>query len=127
MAINRLAKAEKKKGVLVARFKETEEKYFNLVTALAQRQTHGMPVDELIRYEEHILFIKGQMRELEDEIADAEEQVVKARTHVLNKSKEKQIMEKLRDQQNLAWKLHLDKKETAQLDEIAVMRHDKKL
>ncbi len=127
MAINRLAEAEKKKSGLVARFKEKEETYLNLVATLAQRQTRGMPVDELIRYEEHILFIKGQMSELEGEITDAEELVVKARSHVLGKSKEKQIMEKLRDQQNLAWKLHLDKKETAQLDEIAVMRHDKKL
>ncbi len=126
MAVNRLAEAEKKRKLLYSKLQENEKRYSELLTLLAERQNNGMPVEELIRFEEHIIFLKTKIVALAEKVEDADEVVLRAKTHVLNKSKEKQIMEKLRDRQNLAWKLHLDKKETAMLDEIAVMSHDRK-
>ncbi len=126
MAVNRLAEAEKKRKLLYSKLQENEKRYSELLTLLAERQNNGMAVEELIRFEEHIIFLKAKIVELAEKVEDADEVVLRAKTHVLNKSKEKQIMEKLRDRQNLAWKLHLDKKETAMLDEIAVMSHDRK-
>ncbi len=126
MAVNRLAEEEQKKALLISEVHEIEKRYNNLISSLTERQNSGMAVDELIRYEDHIMYLKEQIEELKEKIIAADEHVMRAKSHVLNKSKEKQIMEKLRDRQNLAWKLHLEKKETAQLDEIAVMSHDKK-
>ncbi len=125
-AFNRLVEAEKKKSLLEAQLHEKEENYLNLKTSLEAMQVHGIDVNDLIRYEERIQYIKTQIADLTEKIIDADALVFKARTHVLTKSKEKQVMENLRDRQNLAYKQYLDKKEAAQMDEIAVMNYDRK-
>ncbi len=126
MAISRLVEAENNRMIIETKLRDKEKIYTDLITALAKLQTQGMDVNELIRYEERIFFIKTQITGLEEKLPDAEKLVLKARGYVLTKSKEKKIMEKLRDKQNLAWKQYLAKKEAAQLDEIAVMSHDRK-
>jgi flagellar FliJ protein len=44
---------------------------------------------------------------------------------LIKRSKERKVMEKLKTRQNQAWRAHLDKKEAAMLDEIAVIFHER--
>ncbi len=125
-AISRLVEAENNRMIIETKLRDKKKIYHYLITALAKLQSQGIDVSELIRYDERILYIQTQITGLEEKLHDAKELIVKARGYVLTKSKEKKIMEKLRDKQNLAWKQYLAKKEAAQLDEIAVMSHDRK-
>lgn len=125
-AINRLAEAERRMRIIENQFQRKNNAYHNLINELARRQSQPMDVADLIRYEEHIYYTADQLQDLKEKLDDAKELVMKARNHVLTKSKEKKVMEKLRDRQNLAWKQYLDKKEAATMDEIAVMRHNRK-
>jgi flagellar FliJ protein len=52
--------------------------------------------------------------------------VEKKRQHLLQASKNRKIIEKLEEQQNAAYKKHLDKLEAGMLDEIAVLSHEHK-
>jgi flagellar protein FliJ len=100
----------------------------SLLAELAGRseylQSEGMEITELIRYEERILQVKANTKAIAKTLAEKAEMVLHERQNLINRANERQIMERLKEQQNKAWAAFLDKKETAMLDEIALLRHD---
>ncbi len=99
-----------------------------VLAKLAARSEHlqsaGMEITELIRYEERILQVKANTRAIAKTLAEKAEMVLRERQNLINRANERQIMERLKERQNKAWTAFLDKKETAMLDEIALLRHD---
>jgi flagellar protein FliJ len=87
-------------------------------------QSEGVDITELIRYEERILQVKANVKAIDKTLIDKAEIVLREHQSLINRAKEKQIMERLKEQQNKAWQAFLNKKETAMLDEIAILRHD---
>ncbi|MCP4343725.1 MAG: flagellar export protein FliJ [Desulfobulbaceae bacterium] len=97
------------------------ELFINETEAL---QAQGIGITELIRYEERISAQKHNLLAIKKNLSEKSELVLKEQQHLLLRSKERQIMERLKETQNLAWKGYLDKKEAAMLDEIATTRHE---
>lgn len=97
-----------------------------LITHINTIQEQGVGITELISQEEHLAYIKNQVRELEEELAEKREHVKKCHSLLVERSKQRQVMEKLKERQNAAWKQYLDKKEAAMLDEMAIVFHDRK-
>ena len=95
-----------------------------LVNRSAQLQAEGVNITELIRYEERILQVKANTKAIAKSLTEKAEIVLRERQNLINRAKERQIMERLKEQQNRAWASYLDKKETAMLDEIAILRHN---
>lgn len=95
-----------------------------LVNRSAQLQAEGVDITELIRYEERILQVKANTKAIAKSLTEKAEIVLRERQNLINRAKERQIMERLKEQQNRAWASYLDKKETAMLDEIAILRHN---
>lgn len=87
-------------------------------------QSEGIAITELIRYEDRILQVKANVRAIAKTLAEKNEIVVQEHHNLINRAKERQIMERLKTQQNTAWKTFLNKQETAILDEIAIIHHD---
>lgn len=125
IAKNRLVKALQAEQQVMARLSEQQELYADLANTSARRQNEGMPITELISYEEHLQYVKGRILSLQIELSKRHEKVEAERTNLLKRSKEKQAMEKLMEKQNVAYRHYLDKKEAALLDEIAIIYHDK--
>jgi flagellar FliJ protein len=125
IAKNRLFEAEKKRSEILLRIKEKENFLKNLITDLAKRQSEGMDVVEMIRYEEKIELEKNVLTKLNKTLVERNAEVIKERENLLNKSKERKVMEKLKEKQNAAWRQYLNKKEAAMLDEIAVIFHER--
>lgn len=108
---------------------ELEQKrlaYNALVTHITTIQEQGVAINELISQEEHLVYIKNEVSELEQKLAEKKEHVKKSHTLLVEKSKQRQVMEKLKERQDAAWQQHLDKKEAAMLDEMAIVFHDRK-
>jgi flagellar FliJ protein len=97
------------------------ELFINETEAL---QAQGIGITELIRYEERISAQKHNILAIKKNLSEKSEFVLKEQQHLLLRCKERQIMERLKETQNLAWKGYLDKKEAAMLDEIATTRHE---
>lgn len=97
------------------------ELFINETEAL---QAQGIGITELIRYEERISAQKHNILAIKKNLSEKSELVLKEQQHLLLRCKERQIMERLKETQNLAWKGYLDKKEAAMLDEIATTRHE---
>jgi len=87
-------------------------------------QSEGVSITELIRYEERILQVKANARAITKTLAEKAEIVLREHQNLINRVKERQIMDRLKERQNKAWTAFLDKKDTAMLDEIAILRHD---
>lgn len=107
---------------------QLEEQYNNhlaVVTKIDRVQTEGVDINELIRLEEHRIFIKDRITELKKQLDLREQQVAAAQKELLKKSRDRQVMEKLKEKQNSTWKQYLNKKEAAMLDEIAIIYHNK--
>ena len=125
IAKNRLVKALQAEQQAMARLSEQQELYADLAGTSARRQSEGIPITELISYEEHLQYVQGRIQSLQIELSKRHEKVQAERTNLLKRSKEKQAMEKLKEKQNAAYRHYLDKKEAALLDEIAIIYHDK--
>jgi flagellar FliJ protein len=86
-------------------------------------QNEGIGITELIRYEESITSQKNNIRAIKKNLKEKCQLVQNEQQNLIHRSKERQIMERLKQTQNKAWQSYLNKKEAALLDEIATSRH----
>jgi len=93
---------------------------------LQQDQKQGTTVDRLILFDHRIELVKEEAVRRQTELDKQKIQVEKKRQQLIKTSKEKKIMEKIREQQNAAYAKYLEKKEAGMLDEIAVLSHARK-
>jgi flagellar protein FliJ len=125
IAKNRLNAAEKKRAEVLQQLQRQEDVFKTLLDDLARLRSQGMDVAEMIRYDNRIDLVKDELDILRNTLAEKEKAVLRERENTIKKSKERKIMEKLKEKQNAAWQHYLNKKEAALLDEIAVIFHEK--
>lgn len=86
------------------------------------RQRDGLEIKHLLFYEERIVFLDKTIAAITRTLADKAQLVSREQQNLQQKNRERQIMEKLKQQQNSSWQNHLNKQERKMLDEIAVIR-----
>ena len=87
-------------------------------------QTVGIGITELIRHEERITAQKNNITAIKKHLKERSELVNKEQQNLIHRCKERRIMEQLKETQNKAWQIFLNKKEAAMLDELATSRHE---
>ncbi len=125
IATNNLVKARQLEHNVQTELSRHKDEYRDLITRREQVQKEGVNIIELISLEDHLSFIQKKITELEAELKKKRDHVSRTRKELLRKSRERQVLEKLRERQNAAWKQHLNKKEAAILDEVAIIFHNK--
>ena len=68
---------------------------------------------------------KSELETLKKILIEKEANVLRERENTIKRSKERKVMEKLKEKQNATWQQYLNKKEAALLDEIAVIFHER--
>lgn len=124
-AKNKLFEARKAKEVIENKIVLQKKTYQQILQNRDDIQQNGCQILDLITVEAKINFTIKQIDELKTVLSNKEEYVQRAHQSLLKRSKEKQVLEKLRDKQNMEWRKYLNKKEAAMLDEIAILRHNK--
>lgn len=125
IAKNSLAQASLAEQAVLNRLSEQQGIYRSLVATIEQLQQHGVNITDLIHHEDHLNLVRSRVTELETELKKKRDDVARVRRELLKKTRERQVMEKLKERQNSAWKHYLNKKEAAILDEIAIIYHNK--
>jgi flagellar FliJ protein len=125
IAKNNLAEARRAEDETQVLLAEQQESYRALVATIERIQQQGVNILELISHEEHLVYIKNGITELEKELKNKREHVVRVRNDLMKKARDRQVMEKLKERQNADWRQFLNKKEAAMLDEIAIIHHNK--
>jgi len=123
IAHNRFFKAEQNRALVRQKLNKEQVKLNRLIEKSAQLQAQGVTITELIRYETSILQNEKNIAAIKKTLDEKTMLMQKERENLIQKSRDRQIMERLKEQQNQAWREYLDKKEAAMLDEIAIIRH----
>lgn len=105
---------------------QVEAELAELYDGLQRDKEQGTTVDRLILFDQRIDMVKPQVVERRAALEKQQLQVTKQRQQLLKASKDRKVIEKLREQQNAAYKHHLDKLEAGMLDEIAVLSHERR-
>jgi flagellar FliJ protein len=105
---------------------QVTEEQAELYNSLQKDKEQGTTVDRLILFDHRIEVVKEQAVLRENELKKQQVQVAQKRQQLVKASKDRKIMEKLREQQNAAYAHYLEKKETIMLDEIAVLSYARK-
>lgn len=124
IAQNRLFEARKVQEIIEAKLFKEKNDLEDLIHQTEQLQFEGIQISDLILYEERIERAKDNIVLIEKNLVEKEKIVEKEFENLVHRSKERQIMERLKEQQNKTWKLYLDKKEAAMLDELTTTRHE---
>lgn len=107
-------KLQSEKMALTALIEETEK-----------LQAEGVEIRKLILFEEKITASQKNVIAIEKNLQEKAKIVEQEQKNLLKRSRERQIMDRLKIEQNVSWQRYLDKKEAAMLDEIAIIRHGK--
>lgn len=124
LAQHRFLEARRVQRQLEERLAAEEELLAGLCQESEEKQQQGMAIDELIRYEERIAQVRSNVAAIAKNLAEKIKIVAAEQKQLVRRVRERQIMEKLKERQNREWALYLEKKETAMLDEIAILRHE---
>ncbi|MDO8948718.1 MAG: flagellar export protein FliJ [Desulfocapsaceae bacterium] len=122
-AIQRLVKAREEKNNAQDQLNKEEGILVTLIETLNREQTLGIDVVKLVQFEQRINLIEKQVLVLRTILQKKNEALNQAQVRLISKSKDRKIMETLQQKQDQAWRQYLNQKETATLDEIAVIFH----
>ncbi|MFT5698034.1 MAG: flagellar FliJ protein [Desulforhopalus sp.] len=125
LAKNRFLEARKIYSIIQEKLKTEKSTLHSITTECEMLQTEGVEITKLILFEEKISAIQKNIVRIEKTILEKEKIVEQEQQNLLQRSQEYQVMERLKHEQNTSWRQHLDKKEAAMLDEVAIMRHGK--
>jgi flagellar FliJ protein len=105
----------------------TRQDLEHLILTLEEKQKKGIVALEFARFEERIQYGRTQVQLLRNTLEEKQKIARRRQKKLLEKAKDHQVLNTLKEQQNKAWKTYLDKKEAAMLDEIAILHHDRKI
>ncbi len=105
--------------------KQAESTFQALIAFLEEKQTLGVTIDELARFEERIQFERIQIEKFKKILTIKKKEVSQKRTVLLEKMKDYKTLDTLKDDQNKLWKKYIEKKEAAMIDEMAILGHDR--
>ncbi len=88
----------------------------------AQLQTKGMLIHEMQLYENRLEHQRQRLIELERALGEARNDVLRCRRELLEASKEKKLLEKLKDKSISQARSEELRREMIQIDEVAIMQ-----
>ncbi|MCD6526686.1 MAG: flagellar export protein FliJ [Desulfuromonas sp.] len=89
-----------------------------------QRQLQGMDAREFILYENQLNHKRQLLIDLEKKLHTTQQQVLASRKALGDASRDKKLLEKLKEKKAIEEKQKLQRLEMAQLDEVAIMFRD---
>ena len=125
IAANRLFEARRQKKLVREKLYRETKNLELLVAKTEELQSRTIRILDLINYENQIDYLKNNIHAIKNKLQEKTETMQKEHQTLLERSKDRQIMESLKEKQNRSWREHLDKSEVSMLDEIAIVRHDK--
>lgn len=125
LAKNRFFESKNIQSIIEQKLISEKDTLHNIISECEQLQVEGIEITRLIQFEEKIVATKNNLLAIEKNLQEKIKLVEQAQLNLLQKSQEYQVMKRLKHEQNASWQDHLNKKEAAMLDEVAIMRYGK--
>jgi flagellar FliJ protein len=124
-AMYRLVKAREEENQAQRQLQEDELILATLLETFSREQSQGIEVVRLARFEQRIPLLEKQVMTSQLLLQKKKEGATRAQEQLISKSKDRKIMETLQQKQDASWRQYLSRKETATLDEVAVIFHNR--
>ena len=111
---HRLIEAKKVHKTIEKKLSDEKSALALFINKTEELQTEGIGITELIRYEERIAAQQHNITAIKKNLSEKSDLVRKEQQNLAHRSKERQIMKRLKETQNKAWKGYLDKKKKRQ-------------
>lgn len=121
----RLVKAREEEAEAQRQLQEDESILTTLIETFTSEQCLGIEVVRLAWFEQRIPLIEELVAASQLLLEKKKEGSNRAQEQLIVKSKDRKIMETLQQKQDESWQQYLNQKETATLDEIAVIFHNR--
>ncbi len=102
-----------------------ENELSGLYAELAHEQQQGITVESLLIIENWISNRQESLKQARIQLNNLSQKILQIREELIKRSQDKKALAKLKKKQNTAFRHHLEKKEIAMFDEIAVLRHNR--
>lgn len=127
IAQHRFLEAKKHHEIIKNKLDDAIHALTLFIAESAQLQQEGIGITDLIRHEERITAQKQDILAIKKNLTEKALLVDQEQRNLLYRSKERQILKRLKETQNKAWQAYLNKQEAAMLDDIATTRHQSDL
>lgn len=124
LAMNRFHQAQNRLNAVKKELEEKRLEYQCLTQRMSTLESQGISVEVHIRYQHRVEFITETIIGLEKKLKKHNEIVIREQKHLLKKSKEQKVMQKLKEKQNAEYQSFINKKESAILDEMAILHRN---
>ncbi|PIE59713.1 MAG: flagellar export protein FliJ [Desulfobulbus propionicus] len=121
----KLFAAREKRASIQALLNRHQQELETVYTSQREAKEKGTTIAELILLENRVSIVQEYVNETKKSLDKADREVENARKELLLASRNKKIIEKIKDHQDLAYQQFLKKKELAMLDELAVLYYKK--
>lgn len=119
-AQQRLTSSLLRKSQLEAELVQLQEHFQQLDLQLQEKQQAGLSIAEIDLYEAQISHHRRQIQSLQQQMAPLDRQIFAERQELMNAARDKQVMDKLKEQQEAEYLQELARKEREMLDEISL-------
>ncbi|MCB2214703.1 MAG: flagellar export protein FliJ [Desulfobulbaceae bacterium] len=126
LARGRFAEAQSEYNTVKLQVEQCVAERSGLIDTLAERQRDGIDIDEHVRFANRIDLLKTELERLQRRLQKKHEIVLRERQHLLQKSKEHQVLQRLKQRQDAQWRQYLERNEAKALDEVAIMANTRK-
>ncbi|MDY0191569.1 MAG: flagellar export protein FliJ [Desulfuromonas sp.] len=124
LAKQTLAEAIQKEQLLMSKMTDETGELAEICRSYEERQSIGMQGHEFMLYENRISHKRQLLTKLDRQLEEARQQVRRTRQALADASREKKLLEKLKEKKTEEIKQELNRQEMMQIDEVAIMHRN---
>ncbi len=122
-AQERLVRAKEKQESVELEIEREQARLRAMCRDFEGRKSQGMSVGEILVCQNHIRHIRDRLARLQRDLQAARDEVAGKEKELHRASREKKLLEKLKEKQDHRYAQFLEEKEKKELDEIGVLFH----
>lgn len=124
-AQERLVRAREEEERLLREMEREQTRLRDLCMEFEDKKKQGINVGEVLVYQNHLHQVRNLIAQRESELQSARDDVARKERDLSRASRERKLLEKLKEKQDRRYRQYLEDKEKKELDEIAVLFHER--
>jgi len=124
-AQERLVRAREEEERLLGETEREQTRLRGLCMEFEDKKRQGMNAGEVLVYQNHLYRMRNLIAQKESELQSARQEVARKKRELSQASRERKLLEKLKEKQDSRYLQYLEDKEKKELDEIAVLFHER--
>jgi len=124
-ATERLTRAREEVERLVSELEGEKARLQEIRREFEERKSRGTDVREILVFQTHLRRVREEIGGRELELESAREDAARKEEELLRASRERKLLERLKEKQDARYTRFLEEKEKKELDEVAVLFHQR--